>query len=116
MQANENEVLAYLSDVAAATTAGKIAWKPVNPTTFSWDTSFPAAKVNFQRVNVVNATGPQKIYVFQVFNMAEGAKTVLAVRTDEYPELAEKLAELYELVVSSVSLKNLNFLRQMLPK
>jgi hypothetical protein len=117
MLGNENEgLLAYFSEVAAATIAGKIEWKRVNPTTFTWDTASPAARVNFQRVNVVSASGAQKVYLFQVFNMSQPAISVLAVRTDENPELAEKLAELYELVASSVSQRSLDFMKQMLPK
>jgi hypothetical protein len=138
MPNSESEGLqAYISDLVAATKAGKVNWKSVNPTTFVWETGSPKnARVSLQRVDRVvqvalpiggqiiiggRATPQQRVtqqtqtsYVFQAFDGASPT-AILNIDSSSDPELNKSLTDLFELVKTGISQKTLDFLKSILP-
>ncbi|MGA3035549.1 MAG: hypothetical protein ABSD70_19875 [Terracidiphilus sp.] len=134
MSNSESEALqAYVSDLIAATKSGKVNWKPVNPTTFVWETGAPRnARVILQRVDrvmqvpvpgtqiVAGRAQPrfvqqnQTSFVFQAF---DGVLPTPALNLDSAndPELTKHLTDLFETVKTGISEKTLEFLRSILP-
>lgn len=122
----------YLDEVIAATSAGKIPWKSVNPTTFVWETG--NAKVSLQRVERITQVSIPPVqlpgrpplqqrmaqvasvsYVFQAFDMGRPNVPILNLESSMDKALDQKLQDLFDLVKTGVSQKTLDFLRSILP-
>lgn len=126
MPDNEREaLLAYVDEVISATSAGKIKWREVNPTTFVWEIVEPKrARVLLQRLErqtgkIILSGGKQKpetflAYNFQVIDATGSAVVNLTSSEDDH--LSEKLDRLFQLIRKGMSDKILEFLRGTLPK
>lgn len=128
---NRQQLLAYVDEVIAATSAGAILWKAVNPTTFVWETSTPRnARLSFQRVERVTGTvnvmvggrpRPQQqkltYYLFQGFDLSGPSATpVVNIESAEDGDLNRRFGTLFELIKTGLSERSLKFLRDILPK
>ncbi|MBI3477398.1 MAG: hypothetical protein HY010_16825 [Acidobacteria bacterium] len=112
---------AYVDELIAATNAGKINWKTVNPSTFVWEPGAPKnARVSLQRVDRTTPTGNvtrrEIFYLFQAFDSMEpNTSPVVSVESRKDGELQLRFATLFELIKTGLSQKNLDFLRSILP-
>jgi hypothetical protein len=129
MQQNDRVAfIGYIDDMLKSTSAGKIVWKSVNPTTFVWETI--GAKLSFQRVErliampVTQQIGRPPIqqpprkqisYLFQAYDLAQITPIVNVDSTGE-PELNQKFDMLFELIQTGISERSLDFLKSILPK
>jgi hypothetical protein len=117
------ELLNYIEQLIVATRSGSMVWARANPTTLTWDTQTPTpAKLVLQRLDrrqVTLQVGKpveitKRIYVFQAFDM----KTVqqkLSLSGAEDENVNQKLEALFESITSTLSQKDLEFLKSILP-
>jgi hypothetical protein len=134
------ELTAYIDDVIGRTSAGKMEWTVINPTTFSYDPPSPhPGRIILQRVEKVTQTaeleegkktvddGKKTVrqakeigYVFQVLEFPStsvgGPKTALFLNSFDNPKLKDKFQSLFEMIESAFSKKRWDFLRSILPE
>ncbi len=112
------ELLGYVDQLVRTTRDGLIQWQRPNPTTFSWSTQGPPiGAVVIQRVERRRLpTMPPEDYVLQVLDPQYGTSPRVMLEGEKDRVVFEKLKELYETIASSISRKNLDFFRSILPK
>lgn len=132
----EVELLAYLDELIAANSAGKISWAQANPTTYVWEVP-QRARVTLQQTMIqrqvaVPVPQPQravpnrpvvsggvrivqtKAYVLQVMEMPTNAIRMNYQATADSPA-GGKLGQLFDSIASTINKKNIDFLKSLVP-
>lgn len=117
MAIDESEKLVQIvQDLTASTTNGDIDWVKANPTTYSWIN--PNGRVTLQRVAAASrpAVGvvsrPTVSYYLEVADNVGAPQ--LNVSSKKSSEVAVALQALYEGIVSTMTLKGVDFLSDMM--
>jgi hypothetical protein len=116
-----------ITQMIAATEAGKMVWTKTSPTTFVWRklvASNPIAQLSVQRIIqrrpiVSPALSPRPIiqtvenYVFQAMEFPNGSLRLI-INTEQDPDARPLLKSLFNTISATIDREGLNFLKQVI--
>lgn len=114
MATESEKLVATIANLTASTASGGIDWIKANPTTYSWINS--AGRVTLQRISpsarlVAVTSSPSISYHLEVAD-SSGAPQ-LSISSKKSTEVAQALQSLYEGIVSTMTLKGVDLLNEM---
>jgi hypothetical protein len=121
----EQELDDYIDNLIALTEKGSVQWKAVNPTTFIWDRidARGGGRLSLQRLerNLRTAAGIVKrtSYILQASELSPlGASSQprISIDSSDNPKTHAKLKSLFDLIAEGISRKDLEFLKNLLPR